>query len=290
MAQSMDEAVEQAWEYYEAELEMRLGLLVDDLVLRAPRSDGEEAFIALMVGDETPVRAQLVLTDEIEQELGDGDWEAILDLGWEVRPRALGADSSSSLISQQGDAEEIAAVACATMRSVLSVLSPEFIEEDEVPAEPPCCHEHTDGGCDVIVDAVTDSDQLLALVRGALECRFGVIEPDDDGDFPVRYGSAVVWVRVEPELPVIHMFSHVVSEVRKRGQAAIEVSLLNRDIRGVTFVLRGETVMAKADLWASVFSSEVFRKTLVNLASAVDALDEDLALRVRGLTFFQEAS
>lgn len=290
MTKSMDEAVQSAWEQYQSALESRLAIVTDeDLIFGVPRADDEAVFIAVDCVDTGELRAQLVMSPGARSELLDDAWEAIQLLGWELETRT--SEELATRASSHGGEIDLAALICSTMRSVFSVPGPEFIEEDELGGDHACPAHGTSGGCDVIVDAISDSDQLRALVRDSLQCHFGrVIEPDDDGDFPVRYGSAVVWVRVESDSPVIHLFSHAVSGVRKRRQAAIEVGLLNRDTRGVTFVLQGDTVIAKADLWAWVFSGQVFRSTLANLAGAVDALDEDLSLRVGGHTFFREAS
>lgn len=281
MTKSMDEAVTSAWQDYEQQLLTRIAGLTDDLILSGPApAEDESPFVALMRQPDGELEAQLVMTT------APTGLEAVELLGWQRRGEV--EDGDVPLFVGRGGPGDLAALACSTLRSLFGVLAPAFIEETEV-TEPAC--ELHDGSPPVLEPGITSQDQLTGLVRGALERHLGrPVEADDEGDFPVRHGSAGVWVRVDPERPAVHFFAHAVRGVRRKAQAAIEVNLLNRDTYGVTFVLSGNLVLARTDLLVDDFSERAFLATLANITGVVDSMDEDLALRVGGRTFFREAS
>ena len=133
-----------------------------------------------------------------------------------------------------------------------------------------------------------DHEHLKELVDAALTPFFGH-EPshDEDDDIPVLSGSAMVFVRVLEEAPIVQLFCPLVREVGDRDRAAFEVSVLNRDQRFLKFVLAGDDVMVHMYLPAYPFAPEHLRAMLALMSSSVDSLDDDLVARVGGRRMFE---
>ena len=186
-----------------------------------------------------------------------------------------------------GEGDRLAVGAVSVLRDVLGVTHPAFLicedletftpkplpprpARDAEPVEPlatiPESHEH-----------------LQELVDTALTLLFGEPpEKDPDGDIPVPYGSSLVFVRVDPEAPVVHLFSPVVLDVTDRERAAFEVNVLNRDVGFLSFHLSGDRIVALLQLPAWPFVPEHLRTMLASMSERLDDLDEDLAARVGG--------
>jgi hypothetical protein len=127
------------------------------------------------------------------------------------------------------------------------------------------------------------AEHLRDLVAAALTPPDGPgIEFDEDGDIPLPMGSALLYVRVSDEAPVVEMFSFVVRGEIDRERAAFEVSVLNRDTRMVKFVLLDDAVLATLHLPAAPFAARNLRSLVAAMADVVDRVDGDLAARVGG--------
>ncbi|HET6561558.1 MAG TPA: hypothetical protein VFG72_06760 [Marmoricola sp.] len=126
-------------------------------------------------------------------------------------------------------------------------------------------------------------ERLRDLVARALTAFFGH-EPsrDEDGDFALVHGSAVLFVRVLTDVPVVQLFSCVMHRVEDRQRAAREVAALNRDERLIKFVLVGDSVLAYLHLSAWPFVAEHLRAAVAMLSEVLDRLDGDHASRVDG--------
>jgi hypothetical protein len=133
-----------------------------------------------------------------------------------------------------------------------------------------------------------DRDHLIELVDKALTPFFGNAPlHDEDDDIPVVNGSALVFVRVAEQMPAIQLFCCVVHDVTDDDSAAFEVAVLNRDQAFLKFVLVEDRVMAHLWLPAYPFAPEHLRAMLAVTSQTVDAVDDDLARRVRGRRTFE---
>lgn len=123
-------------------------------------------------------------------------------------------------------------------------------------------------------------EEIVVLVAEAL----GNIvddEPqtDDDGDFVLEHMNQVVWVRVLEHQPGIEILARVAHGVRSRREAAVEISILNRDSAWVTWALRDR------DLWQSIlipgipFAPAHLEALLQVFMRTMAATRDDLAFR-----------
>jgi len=116
----------------------------------------------------------------------------------------------------------------------------------------------------------------------------GVPAHDDDGDIPIRSGSAIVFVRVAVDGPFIELFSPVLVEVEGSPLALERISQLNRWVRFVSFGWDSGTVHASMHLYCHPFVPEHLRHAVGVLTSVADRLDDELRLGLGGRQFFGE--
>ena len=112
---------------------------------------------------------------------------------------------------------------------------------------------------------------------------------DDDGDIPVRSGSALLFVRVKTTGPVVEIFAPLVKGITNRTRAAEVMSDLNGDNLFAKFFLNDDYVIAEIQMPASPFIPEQLEDMLAHMLRIADEIDEGLAERLSGrLPFFQD--
>lgn len=128
-----------------------------------------------------------------------------------------------------------------------------------------------------------DRDHLVELVRRFLTEYLGE-EPaqDEDSDFVIPHHGAPVFVRARHEQAMIDVFTRVVHDLRGRRQAAVEVSVLNRDHLISRFVLSDRSIYQVMNLPAMPFVPAHLRMCLPGFLTVIDEVRHDLALRTSG--------
>ncbi|MET3962831.1 hypothetical protein ABIE44_002765 [Marmoricola sp. OAE513] len=193
--------------------------------------------------------------------------------------------------------DEVAHQLVQALRDVLGVVHPAFLvdryaedleaslppseDEDDEPTEP----ETTE----LLPLAVMprDHEHLVEMVDLALGSECGNHPPkhDDDGDIPFRSGTAVVFVRVLDDAPVIRVFAEIAVGVTNPDAAAFEVAVLNRDNPIAKFVLRDDRIIMSCETVALPFVPDLLRGTVSGMCDLAPKIDADLAHRVGGRRF-----
>jgi hypothetical protein len=125
-------------------------------------------------------------------------------------------------------------------------------------------------------------DQLLELVGKALAEVVGdEVERDEDDDFVLDDGHRA-YVRVRDDEPTIEAFARVVHDVRSRKGTAVELALLNRDVRWAKFYLADRSVYMMLTLPGSPYSAEHVRSLVPWFQRTLLQVRGDLALRTGG--------
>lgn len=289
----IESSTARAWRRFQARLADRLVELADGETLLVEAEVGEEEldgaapYVQFVgYGEGAMLRGEVSSNAYLDERhrLDDSQAARLAEQGW-ARPTEESPNFHRDVPVEEGDRLAVGAVT--VLRDVLGVTHPAFLicedletftpkplpprpAREEEPVEPlatiPESHEH-----------------LQELVDAALTLLFDERpEKDPDGDIPVPYGSSLVFVRVEPEAPVVHLFSPVVLDVTDRERAAFEVNVLNRDVEFLTFHLSGDRIVARLQLPAWPFVPEHLRTMLAGMSSKLDDLDDDLAVRVGG--------
>lgn len=190
----------------------------------------------------------------------------------------------------QEDCDQAAAHAVTVLRDVFGVRHPAFLAADQLaevlaPPTPSELSEFHHEDLQAVVPA--SSSELEAMVRAELGQVLGY-EPltDTDGDFAIRVGSAMVFVRCTPDAREVLVFSPLVHDLEGRGRAMEVLSDLNTQARYVRFLLIRDRVFASMSVLAHPFVPAHLHQALQTMTVVADQLDEELARRLRGRTSF----
>ena len=233
--------------------------------------------------------------------LSDTQGRALLELGWGAPDSDPTHLDHNFWIDAEGDGlTDLAEASVAATRDVFGVPHPSFLIASDVngnatgPAEllglrRPAPESSSTTDDELLAIVPTDHDHLVELVDAALAPVVGGAPAhDDDGDIPIRSGSAIVFVRVADDGPFIELFSPVLVDVQGTPLALERISQLNRWVRFVSFGWDGGTVHASMHLYGHPFVPEHLRHAVAVLTSVADRLDDELRLGLGGRVFFGE--
>lgn len=285
-------------------IEVDLGVDDEDAV-------GASPYVQLAgFGDEPWIRAEAVSDHYLDERrlLGEGGDALLRALGWSPPTHGPGdePDSGSAnwfLDRERSRADEVAELAVRALRDVYGCAHPAFlrVEGDFVPtgiaapAAPPFEGGGTSGSDESTIERIAredriehprSHDELVALVTETLASLYdGTVEPDGDGDFPIRFGRSVLYVRVWESEPSVELYAELVDGVQDTAAARREANVFNRDVVLGTCWVRDGVVRFRHVLCAMPFSSEHLRQVLARIGSDLDERAEDMAERVGGQRF-----
>lgn len=224
-------------------------------------------------------------------QLGLAGLQQLEDLGWQP-PSVDGPHNGPHhwIEATQENSEQAATHAVTVLRYVFGIPHPAFLAADQL-AEvlaPPTPSEVTTFHHEDLQAVVPASlPELEAMVRAELGQVLGY-EPltDSDGDFAIRVGSAMVFVRCTPDAREVLVFSPLVHDLEGRGRAMEVLSDLNTQARYVRFLLIRDRVFASMSVLAHPFVPAHLHQALQTMTVVADELDEELAQRLRGRTSF----
>ncbi|MEA4943682.1 MAG: hypothetical protein VB080_04500 [Propionicimonas sp.] len=230
-------------------------------------------------------------------QLGPHRLQQLADLGWEP-PSVDGEHAGPDhwFVADQEDSESIAARAIEALRTVFAVQHPAFLAPDHLaevlapptPTELPGAEYPAD---ELIAVTPTSVDHLRTLVASELSRTLGY-QPlcDTDGDYAIRVGSAMVFVRCTGDAREVIVFSPLVHEIEGRSRAMEILSDLNTQARYVRFLLIRDRVYASLSVLAYPFVAAHLHQALRTMTVVADEIDEELARRLRGRTSFSADS
>jgi hypothetical protein len=145
-------------------------------------------------------------------------------------------------------------------------------------------------------DDAPRNDQLDRWLEDTLKRELEVDEivRDEDGDIPVRWGSAMVYVSVMgvgTELPLIRVFAPLLEDFTVKPDVYEAVNSINRQIPFAKAIVDpeiGQIVLA-ADLFVfDQMSSEQLMATIELVGENADHFDTMLQKRFGGTTMFED--
>lgn len=290
----LERTTARAWSHLQVDLAARVAELGDEEYLVVGVEPGEDDEVRPYVQfavDGSSLRFEVSSNEYLTgvRRLVASEEAALQALGLEeptVDAEHADADGGSPnyfLDAEISDADRLAVMAVRVLRDVFSVPHPAFLASEGLYRGGPAGPEDFVEVDEPVAIVPTDRDHLCALVDEALAPVFGrVPEHDDDDDIPVVRGSALVFVRVRTDGPIIEIFSSVVGQITDLETAAFEVAVLNRDSVFIRYVLAGDRVMAYLCLPAHPFVPAHLHSMLALMSEAADVVDGDLARRVGG--------
>lgn len=181
----------------------------------------------------------------------------------------------------------LAAVLTDTLREVVGVPHPAFLDAGVLTPRPPAeDQQETPPVPELDVDAavlVQTPQQLRELVDTTLHVLIGhPPRHDADGDVPILFGSALVYVRTADAQPVVTVFAIPVQDITDLTAARREVEIFNRSSVFAKFHLVGRQIVASVSIPCLPFVPRHLVGMVQMMGRDIDRLDEDLALRVGG--------
>lgn len=293
-------------------LEVEVGLDDDDFPGAAP-------YLQFLGWGGDLVRGEVVSNAYLDERfrLGAADEERLADIGWSAPTYALGEEPDSGSVNFHVDrevreADLLAVMSVRALREVFGCAHPVFLaadglEEDPADEPPPAAPA---GSTPPAVTAATVGEEkpdeqkpdeevatfpdsrehLQELVDRALEVMTGEpVRHDEDGDVPIVTGESVLFVQVVGDRPAVDLYAELVCRIGDLERAAQEVAILNRGATSAKFSLREDRVLLRYRLYAWPFAPAQLRVAVADLRQDLDDVARDLASRVGGLRFLEEA-
>jgi len=279
------------WTRFATALGETLATLAEGQFLVLVRED-RPWFVQFAAGGPNGVRVELVsnaLLDEPDR-LPAGSDRAATRLGWQ-RPGRHGRDNWTRSWPAPVPHAAVARLAIDTLVDVLAVDRPESLRYaafDETGATILLPGLGVPVSAADIVDPVEQRHRvvvgrLLEVLREATDDHDLTI--DAEGDIPVRHGSAVVFVRVIPDPPLVRVFSPVLTEVGHDPDLFTAMNDLNVRSTMVKWHVVEGVVVASIDLFGAPVVEQHVLQACALLGDAADHLDEQLQSSFGGRTF-----
>ena len=238
----------------------------------------------------------------------------LVALGWSPPGVLPGSGDSFGLRSSQDKATQLAAVVSRTLRDVYGAPHPAFLvylvhdEEDEPIDTAPLATARNEPNIGEVldIDDLDDDGELSAALATAadevvpLEERVRTVvatmsktpvdqlQVDTDGDIGIRAGSAMVFVRVRDNPPLVDVFSPILTEVEPTEQLYVKLSeLTNRMPIGRLYCAQ-DTVWASIPVFGRNFQATHLMLAVQVMTGLADELDDRLHGEFGGKRFFGE--
>jgi hypothetical protein len=284
----LDRTTEVGWASFLSRLADHLGVLTEALVVTPLGGDADGATPVLEVtADADGVADEPMLHAQLRAPTGtawseDERSRHLLSLGWTAAP----GHTAYLLDLPRSHAHLLAAVVTDTLREVVGVPHPAFLDAGELTIAAPAEDVQQEQPPELDLDAaitVQTPAELRRLVDATLHLALGhAPRHDHDGDVPILFGSALVYVRTADTQPVVTVFAIPVQDIGDLEAARREAEIFNRRSVYGKFHLVGRQLVASVAVPCLPFVPRHLVGMVELMGREIDRLDEDLALRVRG--------
>ncbi|WP_205752642.1 T3SS (YopN, CesT) and YbjN peptide-binding chaperone 1 [Cryptosporangium phraense] len=231
------------------------------------------------------------------------DRHAIADLvalGWSPPGVVDGTTDNFGLQMPTSDAGRLAAIAIRTLREVYGTPHPAFLTysatalEGEVELPPLGAARRVPGTGVASAPAAHDPsaplpDRVRAVVSELLARPVDELPVDADGDIAIRSGSAMVFVRITDDPPLVEVSSPVLTEVRATQRLYERLSALTKTLPVGRLYLEDDTVWAAVAVFGTDFQPTHLSTAIRVMTGLADVLDDRLQGDFGGKVFFGEA-
>ena len=139
---------------------------------------------------------------------------------------------------------------------------------------------------------MADTEKLRHRLEEMLKDHLGVtgLVTDDEGDYPVRAGSAKYYVRLEDtaEPPTIHVYAQILIGVSASPNLYETLNAVNSHITFGRMFHQGETVFASTELVAETMDPEDLSQSCRSIAALADQYDDLFQAEFGGTRQFEE--
>lgn len=285
----LDASIESAWLAFSERLRGSLAGLGehDSLIVGLPTAlepaalQGAAPYVQVL-GDGAHLHAEVSGNHYLDSrlQLSEARAQALIALGWTAPTAHDGGEwdeGSSNFVAEMPveTAAELAELVVRTVREIFDVPHPSFLDLPGLPGP------HAPAG--------GSSDDLRTKVEAALASHFSQpVVRDEDGDIPIRSGSAMVFVRVVADVPVVELFSPLLVGATGDALALERINRANNRIRFAKLTWSGGRVMANHELWCEPFVPELLVWAVTLMMGLADEMDDRLRAEVGGRRFFED--
>jgi hypothetical protein len=131
-------------------------------------------------------------------------------------------------------------------------------------------------------------DKVAAVIAAMLKTTPDSLPVDKDGDIGIRSGSAMVFVRVRDNPPLVDVFSPVLTEVDTNEQLYAKLSELTHRMPIGRLYCTGDTVWASVPVFGRDFQPTHLMLAVQVMTGLADELDDRLHGEFGGKRFFVE--
>jgi hypothetical protein len=229
----------------------------------------------------------------------------LIALGWSPPGVVEGSGDSFGLRTSATDAGRLATTISRTLRDVYGAPHPAFLvylvhdaDDEPLPVAPlgTARPESALGAGEVdIEDAAAALDEVIALdervrmvVATLMKGTPDQLQVDSDGDIGIRAGSAMVFVRVRDNPPLVDVFSPVLTEVEPTEQLYVKLSELTNRMPIGRLYCTNDTVWASIPVFGRNFQPTHLMLAVQVMTGLADELDDRLHGEFGGKRFFGE--
>jgi len=138
---------------------------------------------------------------------------------------------------------------------------------------------------------MANSDMVRAYVEKILKEFLGTdaLKADDDGDFPIRHGSAAYYVRITGGDSLhVSVFSEVLLEVEASAELYEVLNDINAHIRGARIFHRGDRIILATEVEPDDMQPAELAAACERIAKIADHYDDQLHDKFGGKLMFDE--
>lgn len=132
------------------------------------------------------------------------------------------------------------------------------------------------------------AEQVLEILREA--SGNPDLEPDDDGEMAIRFGSSVVFFQVFGDPPIVRAYSPALTQVPTDPKLAVALNELNSSTAFTKWMAVDGMIVAAIDLFGDPLVKHHIVHACEVLGSTADDVDDQLQQQFGGKTFFGEYS
>ncbi|HEY3007979.1 MAG TPA: hypothetical protein VGJ63_07930 [Micromonosporaceae bacterium] len=259
----------------------------------AVRVGGDGTLVALAVGN-------AALPPEYRM-----DRAAVADLvalGWSPPGVIEGSGDHFGLRGSVAEGARLAATVSRTLRDVYGAPHPAFLvyaardlEDNTISLAPlgsarlePLPDADERGPAEVAQAAGELGERVRTVVATMLKTPPDELQVDSDGDIGIRAGSAMVFVRVRDNPPLVDVFSPVLTEVEPTEQLYVKLSELTNRMPIGRLYCTSDTVWASVPVFGRDFQATHLMLAVQVMTGLADELDDRLHGEFGGKRFFGE--
>lgn len=245
-----------------------------------------------------------------DHRLGRDQIADLVALGWSPPGVVPGSGGEFALTGTPAQAATIAVAMTRTLRDVYGVPHPAFVTyavrtDDDRPCPVPplaAARPLPDSDPQVPSDAMDSSlaqavsvagdddlplaDRVAGVLAGLLHSSPERLQVDGDGDIGIRSGSAMVFVRVRDNPPLIDVFSPVLTEVSPTEQLYVKLSELTNRMPIGRLYCTDDTVWASVPVFGRDFQATHLMLAVQVMTGLADELDDRLHGEFGGRRFY----